>query len=282
MADVAEARQRLAGAATKLGIAEIRMAATPRDVLVPNMVKYEYPIHTITRTAKVSCMLKMLDTATGELILAERIEGRHAHSDDTVAADPMRNVPADPLELPDRMTLMEEAANVVIVKLRRSLSMASRKHGHRFVEQMQRAETAGDMVRAADNCVKYLFAYPVRYDHTDKMMSFLRKYLGPEDGLVDLRGLLRTHSRLLLERAEFPAQLEERDGEVIIRKFHRKPSRDVRFPCTLSSIDGRPVHSIAEVNTLMDHRGASEQVSITVLSRGQHVTTDLQLRPRGR
>ena len=280
-ADVAEARQRRAGAATKLGIAEIRMAATPRNVRVPNMVKYEYPIHTITRTARVSCMLKMLDTATGELILAERIEGGHAHSDCAVAADPMRNVPEDPLELPDRMTLIEEAANVAIVKLRRSLSMASRKHGHRFVVQMQHAETAGDMVRAADNCVKYLFAYPVRYDHTEKMVSFLRKYLGPEDGLVDVSGLLRTHSRLLLDRAEFPAQLEERDGEVIIRKFHRKPSRDVRFPCTLSSIDGRPVHSIAEVQTLVDHCGAAEQVSITVLSRGQHVTTDLQLRPRG-
>ncbi len=114
------------------------------------------------------------------------------------------------------------------------------------------------------------------------MVSFLRKYLGPEDGLVDVRGLLRTHSRLLLERAEFPAQLEERDGEVIIRKFHRKPSRDVRFPCTLSSIDGRPVHSIADVQTLMDCCGADEQVSITVLSRGQRVTTNLQLRPRGR
>ena len=277
-ADVAEARQRLADAATKLGIAEIRMAATPRDVMVPNMVKYEYPVHTVTRTGRIGCMVKMLDTTTGELILAETVDGRHAHSDDVVAADPARNVPADPLELPDDLTLIDEAAAEAIVKLKHALSMAARKHGNRFLVQMRYAETGGDMARAADNCVKYLFACPIRHDQTDKMMSFLRKYLGNEDGLVDVRGLLRTHSRLLLDPAAFPAQMEEINGEVIIRRFHNSPSRDVRCPCTLVSIDGQPMRSIAEVRMLMDYYGSGEQVSITALSRDRYVTADLQLR----
>ena len=279
-ADVAEARQRLANAATKLGIAQVRLAATPRDIIVPNMVAYEYPVHTVTRTARIGCIVKMLDTATGELILAETVDGRHTHSDETVAPDPARNVPADPLELPDDLTLIEEAAADAIVKLKRSLSMAARKHGDRFLVQMRHAETGGDMVRAADNCVKYLFARPVRHDQTDRMMRLLRKYLGNEDGLVDVRGLLRTHCRLLLDPAEFPAQMEEGNGEVIVRRFQRRPSGDVRCPCTLVSIDGQSIRSIAEVEMLMDHYGAGEEVSMTVLSRGRYVTADLQLQTR--
>jgi len=225
-------------------------------------------------------MIKILDTATGELILAETVDGRHVHSDDVVAPDPARNVPADPLELPDDLTLIEEAAAEATVKLKRALSTAARQHGNRFLVQMRHAETAGDMVRAADNCVKYLFARPVRHDQTDKMMRLLQKYLGPEDGLVDVRGLLRTHGQLLLDPAQFPAQMEDRNGQVIIRRFHNRPSRDVRCPCTLVSIDGHPVRSIAEVRMLMGHYGAGEQVSVTALSRDRYVTADLQLRTR--
>jgi len=277
-ADVAEGRQRLEGAATKLGIAQVRLAATPRDVMVPNMVAYEYPIDTVTRTARIGCMIKILDTATGELILAEPVDGRHAHSDDVVAPEPARNVPADPFELPDDLTLIEEAAAEATVKLKRALSTAARQHDNRFLVQMRHAETAGDMVRAADNCIKYLFARPIRHDQTDKMMRLLRKYLADEDGLVDVSGLLRTHGGLLLDPAQFPAQMEERNGEIIVRRFHNRPSREVRCPCTLVSIDGHRVRSIAEVRMLMGHYGAGEQVSVTALSRNRYVTADLQLR----
>ncbi|MHC4430774.1 MAG: CsgG/HfaB family protein [Planctomycetota bacterium] len=277
-ADVAEARQRLEGAATKLGIAQVRLAATPRDVMVPNVVAYEYPIDNVTRTARIGCMIKILDTATGELILAETIDGRHAHSDDVVVPEPGRNVPADPLELPDDLTLIEEAAAEAIVKLKHALGAAARQHGDRLLVQMRHAETAGDMVRAVDNCVKYLFARPVRHDQTDRMTRLLRRYLGNEDGLVDVRGLLRTHGGLLLDPARFPAQMEERNGQIIIRRFHNRPSREVRCPCTLVSIDGQAVRSIGEVRMLMDHYGADERVRVTALTRDRYVTTDLQLR----
>lgn len=287
-ADVDEARQRLANAATNLGIAQVRLAGTPREIMAPNMVKYEYPIDTVTRTARIGCIIKIVDTATGELIMAETIDGRHAHSDDVVEPDHRRNVPPDPLELPDDVTMIEQAAADAIAKLKSTLSMALRGHGQRFAVQMRRAETAGDMVRAADNCMKYLFAYPVRTEQTDAMVSFLHRYLGNEacpersqgNGLVDIRGLLRTHSRLMLDPARFPAQIEDSNGEVIIRRFNSRPSRDIRCPCTLVSIDGQPVRSIAEVQTLMTYYGHSETITITTLTRDQYTTTTLQLQPR--
>ncbi len=196
-ADVAEARQRLVNAATTVGTAQLRAAATPPEVLVPNMIEHEYPIQTVTWTAQIGCMVKMLDTATGELLLAERIDGRHAQSDEFVSADPARNVPEDPLELPDDAKLLETAANSMMDKLRQVLNTACSKHGQRFVTQVQRAKAAGDALAAVDGGVKYFFAYPTRAPETDTMLSYLRSYLGPEDELLDLRQLLQTHCHVL-------------------------------------------------------------------------------------
>jgi tetratricopeptide (TPR) repeat protein len=199
-ADVDECKQRLVNAAADVGTAKIRLAAIPPEVLVPNMVKHQYPIETFTWTAKVACMVKMLDTATGEVLLAERVEGQAEHSDRMVQADVYRNVPEDPLVLPSESTLLEGAASSAIAKLRQTLNQACAKHGQRFLVQMQRAEAAGDTVRAVDNRIKYLFAYPAGDTHTQAMVEFLRKYLADEDGLVDVRGLLRTYCQVLLRK----------------------------------------------------------------------------------
>ena len=64
--------------------------------------------------------------------------------------------------------------------------------------EMRHAEAAGAAVEAVDSCVKYLFAYPAGYEHTNKMLSFLRAYLGEEDELIDIREPLRTRCQILL------------------------------------------------------------------------------------
>ncbi len=199
IADVAEAQQRLVNAATRVSTAQVRLVATPSEILVPNMVKHEFPVEEVTWTAKVSCAVKMLDAATGELILAEQVEGQHAQSDRMVAADEARNVPGDPLELPDDRMLLDSAAKATMEKLKPSLSAALTQHGQRFATLMQRAETAGDMDQAVDNAIKYLFAYPKGAEHTNAMVDYVRRYLGPEDALLDLRDLLRTHCQLPLK-----------------------------------------------------------------------------------
>jgi hypothetical protein len=161
------------------------------------MVTFRYPIQTATWTAKVSCMLKMLDTATGEVILAERVEGEYAKSDQFVSPDAARNVPEDPLELPEDARLLEGAANAAIGKLKKALDVACSKHGQRFALQIQRAEAAGDIVGAIDSSVKYLFAYPTSNRETEKIVGVLRTYLGSEDGLVDVKTLLQTYCHVL-------------------------------------------------------------------------------------
>jgi tetratricopeptide (TPR) repeat protein len=196
-AAVDEAKHRLANAAMDVGAARLRVAAIPPEVLMPNMVQYRYPIETFTRRTKVTLMLKMLDATTGEVMIAERLEGQHAQSDRVISGDPQRNVPDDPLDFPADATLLEAAANASVSKLKRVLGAACLKHGERFAAGMRRAEAAGDTTHAADCSIKYLFAYPAGHEDTNRMLGYLRAYLAEEDGLVDIRSLLQTHCHLL-------------------------------------------------------------------------------------
>jgi tetratricopeptide (TPR) repeat protein len=196
-AQVDEAKRQLVHAAEDVGAAKARLASIPPEMLVPNMVKHRYPIETVTWTAKVVCMVKMLDTATGEVLCAERVEGRESRSDRMVAADPSHNVPEDPLVLPSESTLLEAAANSAIAKIRQTLSQACAKHGQRFLLAMQRAEASADTVRALDNGIKYLFAYPAGDTHANAIVDSLRRYLAKEDGLIEVRAILRTYCHVL-------------------------------------------------------------------------------------
>ncbi len=197
-AAVAEAKQHVAQAATRTGIAQGRLAATPRDVLVPNMVKHHFPIETMAWTAHLAAQVRMIDADTGELLLADRLEGESGYSDRFVAADPRRNVPEDPLVLPDNERLFELAAGSMIAKMKQAISAACAQHGQRFIVQMQRARDAGDRQRAADASMKYLFAYPEGNAETSGMINFLHSYLADEDTLVNMQSLLQTHCRLKL------------------------------------------------------------------------------------
>jgi hypothetical protein len=125
------------------------------------------------------------------------VEGQAQHSDTMIQADAYRNVPEDPLVLPSESTLFEGAAGSAIAKLRQTLNHACAKHGERFLLKMQRAHTAGDTVETVDNSIKYLFAYPAGDAHANAMVEFLREYLADENGLIDVRQLLRTHCHVL-------------------------------------------------------------------------------------
>jgi len=194
---VHEARAQLVQAAADVGGAKMRLASIPPEVLVPNMVVHRYPIETFTWTAKVLCMVKMLDTVTGEVLIAERVEGQAQHSDRMVQADPYRNVPEDALVLPSESTLIEGAANSAIGKLRQTLNQACSKHGQRFLVQMQRAQAVGDAVTAVDGSMKYLFAYPGGDPQAKAMIECIRTYLADEDGLIDVQALLRNQCHVL-------------------------------------------------------------------------------------
>ena len=145
----------------------------------------------------------MLDSMTGSIIFTDQITGISAKADQVIEGDAVRNVPEDPLELPDDITMLDDGIKSAVIKLNRSLELASKMHGQRFVVSMRKAEESKDAATATENCIKYLFAYPIGHDHTTKMLSYLDNSISTEKDLVDLRSLLRKHSHIHRNQRNF-------------------------------------------------------------------------------
>ncbi|MBW8017507.1 MAG: hypothetical protein FVQ82_15110 [Planctomycetes bacterium] len=274
---VNKARKNVAAAESKAHIAQNRLNMTPQQISVPRILPHTYPVQYITMTSKISLSIKVLDTMTGSIIFTDRIVGKYAESDNFVKGDSVRNVVADPLDLPDDAAMADKAMEKVIVKMNSSLELASKKHGQRFVANMRQAEKIGDSERAVENCIRYLFAYPVGSDHTNKMISYLESLISAEKDLVDLNKLLQRHCHVLLRQAEFPANLKNSNDRVVITRLKTKVSEQIKLPCTLIAIDGRPIGSIKEVDAIMTQYGVGDRISITVMSNNRNISAEIEL-----
>jgi len=65
------------------------------------------------------------------------------------------------------------------------------------LRQFEQAEAAGDTIGTVDNGIKYLFAYPAGNAQANRIVESLRRYLADEDGLIDVRAMLRAHCHIL-------------------------------------------------------------------------------------
>ncbi len=278
--DLVEAQEHTVTAATNLAIASTKATATPQEILVPNIVDYEYPIHTVEKSARLVCLVKMTDKQTHAMLLADQAEAEWSQADTLIQAVPERNVPGDPLELDDDMTFYEQAIKNLEPRLGDILQVGLSKHSQRFVTGFQQAESSGDQGVALDQCLKYLFAHPVGAEHAHTMIEYLHSYLGKENALLDVASLLKKHCRILLRYAEFPAQLEEHDNTVVIRRFTGPGASPVRCPCTLVAIDDQSVHSIAQVRSLIGRHGVKDKVTLSLKSEGRSITKELALMPQ--
>ena len=201
-ADVVEAQERTVTAATNLAIASSKATATPQEILVPNIVSYEYPIHTVKKTVQLVCLVKMTDMQTGAVLLADQVDAQWTQSDTVIQGVPERNVPDDPLEMEDDMAFYDHAIKALEKDLAEILNVGLGKHSDRFVKGFQQAKSAGDQSLAVDHGLKYLFAHPAGAEHTPSVIEYLHTYLAKEDDLLDMVGLLKEHCRILTRHKE--------------------------------------------------------------------------------
>jgi len=187
----AEAEVRTAQAG--LASAQMRLSSTPTQVAVANIVQHSYPIYTVTVTAKLHASVKFLDCSTASVISADAINGKCSVKDRYVVGDPQRNVPADPLDIPDESAMRESTLNAAIATLQECMQKAIIQHGRRFAILAEQANARGDHKSVVENCVNYLFAYPTRGADTDKVLNRLNNHIQEESGLVSLQGLLHKH-----------------------------------------------------------------------------------------
>jgi tetratricopeptide (TPR) repeat protein len=250
---------------------------TPPQIEEPVMKEHRYPIYQRTKTAIITCLVKLIDTETSAVLFTDQVKGEFSQSDRHVEPDAPHNVTEDPLDLPDDVAMRNQALEVLLAKLRRSIELASRKHGHRFILMMRQAEKDANFDEVIENSMKYLFAYPIAPGNTDRLMQALEKAVSAPSDQVNITQLLRSHCGLFRGRAGLPAQLQERDGKLWIQKGRGRVNLNVSLPCELIAVEGESVNSMSDVQAVLSPFGTGDEVTITVLSKSRNVTKSVKL-----
>jgi len=250
---------------------------TPPQIEEPIIKEHRYPIYQRTRTAIITCLVKLIDTETSAVLYTDQVKGEFSQSDRHVEPDPVHNVTEDPLDLPDDVAMRNQALEILLDKLRRSIELATRKHGHRFILLMRQAEKEANFNQVIENSMKYLFAYPIAPGNTDRLMQALERAVSAPPDQVNIAQLLRKHCGLLRVRAGLPAQLQVREGKLWIQKALGRANLNISLPCELIAVEGASVNSLSDVQAVLSPFGAGDEVTITVLSKGRNVTKSVEL-----
>lgn len=282
MKRLARAEKRVDDAQDALEKAEKRLDRTPRRIQAPILVEYRYPIMQVTKTATLTCFVKMVDSATGEILLAEQITGQYSATDQTVTGDINHNVPDDPLTIAGDDYLTDRAVIAALDKLHHSIRHSLPGHSRRFVILHRKAVSLGDDETAVEAGMKYLFACPVATKKTDAMLIYLQNIAQKrnQDIRVDIQPLLRQYGSVLRHPGRLPGELRETEtGLAILSLRNTRIPRGVRFPCRLTAVDGVSVHTLAELKMILSYYGTGEEVSLALDSQYQHVSVDVTLIP---
>lgn len=262
------ARQKVAAAQERLQSAQLQLAQTPAQVAVPNILRHRYPIYRVTATSKCTGSLKLLDSLTGEVLVAEPVVGSSSESDRHVKGDVQRNVPEDPVDLPDDAFMRERALAEALQKLDESVQRAVSRHGMRFSIMAERAMAAKRADEAIDHAMCYLLSYPTGGTNTSAMSEIVVSSFEDEADLIQAMNLLRQRCRVLLTPGWLPASVDDgKDGVRILRFDDTELSRRIGTPCVLTAIDGMPVSSVRQLRAILSGYGAGEDVKLGVESK---------------
>ena len=251
--------------------------ATPRQNPEPDMRKHKYPIFTKTKSAQVRCVVKMVDTDTGSIRFTDQLVGEAREADETFAGDVVHNVTEDPLDLPDDATMIERALADLTIKLDRSMELAAKQHGHRFMVLLREAEQNGQAEQVIENAMKYLFAYPVSLENRDRVLQAIEPVIADQADFVDLSRLLHEHCGILNHPAELPLQLSMKNDQLMVNKTLGKTKLNLSLPCELIAIEGEPVSSVSAVQAILSSYGPGDEVSISVISQKRTRTVSVML-----
>ena len=274
------ARSDLENARAEVHSAQRELETTQQFVRKPRMVEHQYPVFQVTQKAELNITIKLVDTMIGEVISVSHVKGSAQASDRHVKENPERNVPSDPLELPDESTMRQRAISDALPDLRQFVEMAVYKHGHRFAVKARRAADAGKDELAVEHALSYLFAYPVSNPDSGKMVLRLRKALPHQQTSLDLEELLARHCHVLLEPGRLPAKIRESDGSIIIEQFRGVDTPSgVEPPCMLTGIEGNIVRSKKAVDAVLTHYGAGDEVTLNLTQHGRSLNIEVKLVP---
>lgn len=261
--------QRLTGL---LKTARSRLASLPTHTEHRVEADHRYPVVHLVKTARVVCLVRLVDAATGRILHTEQVGGEHAARDRFIQPDPAHGVAGDPLELPDDGALIAAAQDHALQRLYRLAEQFVWQASWRFLDPMRQAHSAGQTEQAVENAVRYLFAQPVRTPAAEEALTCLRDAVRQRnDGRVPkLEDLFRNRCGVLLAGGALPVDVQVREGRLWVTRFRGEPvPPGVRLPCDLITVQGIPVGSSETLNDILSHYGPGQHVTLVVERDGQ-------------
>lgn len=189
---IAVAEKQLEEICLVLEKAKERLRHTPPHIAIPVISEYRYPVARITRTARISAFIKVVDCRTATVLMAETVNGSHSVSDTYVTPDPAHNVAVDALELPHDDYIMKKATDQITGKLYGLFDSYLANHSKRFVAMMRRQQSDGHHELAVEDAMRYLITPRNGGADRSKTIAFLKAVTAKrnENNAPDLNRLL--------------------------------------------------------------------------------------------
>ncbi|MBN1127296.1 MAG: hypothetical protein JXA82_20005 [Sedimentisphaerales bacterium] len=279
MDTVTASQQKVTDLSNELTRSKASLAAIPPHHQNPVHSEHRYPIVHVTKTARLVCLLRFVHP-DGAILLAEQITGLAIAEDDYVQPDPAHNVPADPLQMPSETTMIALALEDALSRIFALTDGFLWNHGNRFLSLMQQARNAAQQDLAIEHAVKYLFAQPVINPDSDRVVRFLTEIVNNYNGgeTIDLKRMLRERCGVFLSPGALPADIRESANGLVISGFRRvELPPNLRCPCTLTMVEGIPIHSLDTLNAMMSQYGEGRHITLTVEHNGQYRLIDVNL-----
>lgn len=189
---IAHAQGDLDRACVRLEKTKANLAHIPPHVAVPVISEYQYPIVHVTRTARINVFVKVVDSRTGAVLMAEKVDGSHSVSDSYVTPDSVHNVAGDALELPHDSIIMKQATDQILAKLYGVCDSYLANHSKRFVVTMNRARGEGAEEAAVEEGMRYLTSPRNGGNDRSQTIAFLKGVVAKrnENNATDLNKVL--------------------------------------------------------------------------------------------
>lgn len=172
--------------------AKVRLRHIPPHIAIPVISEYRYPIVRVTRTARISAFIKVVDCRTAAVLMAESVNGSHSVSDTYITPDLAHNVGGDALELPQDDYIMKKATDQITGKLYGLCDSYLANHSKRFVAMMRREQSDGHEELAVEDAMRYLITPRNGGADRSKTIAFLKTVTAKrnENNAPDLNRLL--------------------------------------------------------------------------------------------
>jgi hypothetical protein len=126
-------------------------------------------------------------------LLAEELTAEAPAADRYIPADPLHNVPGDPLELPADPVLLDQAIDTLVPALAERLQPLLAGPTEQLLLDYRTARDTARTELAREAALSWLCAQPQYTDTAHNLLDYVKSTLETQDARLPLEDLFRTH-----------------------------------------------------------------------------------------